>query len=140
MIKSVIIARQQRRGVLDGDGIEGSVAEAERLELPPVVAGHGSAAVVAKVESFYLSVAGMFEAWVGRSENYHTRRCYRRDVLSFVEFLGIRWPEQAWQLLKTSVRDVRDWRAFMVEEQDFAPKTLNRRISSLCGFYQFHSS
>ena len=116
------------------------VGEAKRLELPPVVAGHGSATVVAKVESFYLSVAGMFEAWVGRSENYHTRRCYRRDVLSFVEFLGIRWPEQAWQLLKTSVRDVRDWRAFMVEEQDFAPKTLNHRISSLCGFYQFHSS
>ncbi len=45
-------------------------------ELPPVVAGHESPVVVRKVEGFYRSVASMFEAWVARSENYHTRRCY----------------------------------------------------------------
>ncbi|MCP3915795.1 MAG: site-specific integrase [bacterium] len=111
--------------------------EALRLELPPVVAGHESPLVAKKVGSFYLSVAAMFEAWVARSENYHTQRCYRRDVLSFIEFLQIRWPEDSRQLLKTGVQDVRDWRSFMADEQDFAPKTLNRRISSLSGFFQF---
>ncbi len=112
-------------------------ADLDRLQLPPIVAGHSSPAVVQKVEHFYLSVAEMFEAWVARSENYHTQRCYRRDVLSFVEHLGIRWPQESWQLLKTGVQDVRDWRSFMANEQEFAPKTLNRRISSLSGFFQF---
>ncbi len=106
-------------------------------DLPPVIAGHESPTVVRKVEGFYLSVAAMFEAWVARSENYHTQRCYRRDVESFIEFRGVRWPEDSWQLLRTSVRDVRDWRTFMADEQAFAPKTLNRRISSLSGFFQF---
>ena len=79
----------------------------------------------------------LFEAWVERSENYHTQRAYRRDVLNLIEFLGIRWPKDSWQLLKTSVQDLRDWRWFMVEEQGYAPKTLNRRISSVSGFFQF---
>jgi integrase/recombinase XerD len=114
-----------------------SSAEAQAPELPPVVAGHESPAVVRKVEGFYRSVAAMFEAWVERSENYHTQRCYRRDVLHFIDFLGIPWPEESWQLLRTSVQDVRHWRTFMGEEQEFAPKTLNRRISSLSGFFQF---
>ena len=113
------------------------VVRDEALELPPVVAGHESSAVQRKAESFYMSVAHMFQAWVERSENYHTQRCYRRDVLSFIEFLDIEWPKDSWKLLKTSVEDVRRWRTFMSDEQEFAPKTLNRRISSLSGFFQF---
>ena len=117
--------------------VKSGAPEERAPELPPVVAGHESPVVVRKVESFYRSVASMFEAWVARSENYHTQRCYRRDVECFIEFLGIRWPEESWELLKASVSDVRDWRTFMADEQDFAPKTLNRRISSLSGLFQF---
>ena len=112
-------------------------ADQAQAELPPVLLGHESPAVQQKVESFYISVAAMFDAWVERSSNYHTQRCYRKDVLTFIEFQGIDWPKNSWQLLKTSVEDVRRWRAFMDEELDHAPKTLNRRISSLSGFFQF---
>lgn len=114
------------------------VLPAEQVhELPPIIAGHESPVVVQKVESFYGSVAAMFDAWVERSGAYHTQRSYRRDVLNLIEFLGICWPRDSWRLLKTSVQDVRDWRAFMAEEQGYAPKTLNRRISSVSGFFQF---
>jgi site-specific recombinase XerD len=122
---------------IPGNQLPEVLTESELLELPPVVAGHESPVVRKKLESFYMSVAHMFEAWVKRSENYHTQRCYRRDVLSFIEFLNIDWPVDSWQLLKTSVEDVRRWRSFMSDEKDFAPKTLNRRISSLSGFFQF---
>jgi integrase/recombinase XerD len=105
--------------------------------MPPIIQGHESKIIIKKVESFYKSVSNMFEAWVNRSENYNTRRCYQRDVLSFIEYLGIRWPQNDWQFLQTSVQDVRDWRTFMIDEMDFAPKTLNRRISSLSGFFEF---
>jgi len=57
--------------------------------------------------------------------------------VSFFEFLGIRWPDQSWELLRSRVVDVREWRSFMAEECGFAPKTLNRRLSSLAGFFQF---
>jgi hypothetical protein len=69
------------------------VVRAEALELPPVVTGHESPAVQRKAESFYMSVAHMFQTWVERSENYHTQRAYKRDVLSFLEFLGIDWGD-----------------------------------------------
>jgi len=36
-----------------------------------------------------------------------------------------------------SVPDVQTWRDWMQHDRDFAPKTLNRRISSLSGFYTF---
>ena len=101
------------------------VVRDEALELPPLVTGHESPSVQRKAESFYMSVAHMVQAWVECSENYHTQRAYRRDVLSFVEFLGIEWPKDSWKLLKTSVEDVRCWRTFMSDEQEFAPKTLN---------------
>ncbi|MFT5189918.1 MAG: hypothetical protein ACI957_002950 [Verrucomicrobiales bacterium] len=55
-----------------------------------------------------MSVAHMFQAWVQRSENYHTQRAYKRDVLSFIEFLGIEWPKVSWKLLKTFVEDVHE--------------------------------
>jgi len=124
----------QGRRVLAGQ-IRGP--ETGLAELPPVLPGHASPAVRAKVQSFYTSVAAMFETWMARSENYHTQRCYRRDVLAFIEFLGIRWPEESWRLLRAGVGDVRAWRQFMDEECGFAPMTLNRRLSSLSGFFQF---
>ena len=70
--------------ILDAPQLPAEVDQGEREQLPPVIHGHQSPAVVAKVESFYSSVAAMFEAWVNCSGNYHTRRCYRRDVIAFI--------------------------------------------------------
>ncbi len=105
-------------------------------ELPPVLAGHVTPAIQARAESFYRGVAEMFECWAARRGSSHTQRAYRRDVLSFVEFLGIDWPEQAERLLRASVADVQRWRDAMREESK-APKILNRRSSSLSSFYKY---
>jgi site-specific recombinase XerD len=105
-------------------------------ELPPVLAGHLTPQVHARAESFYGGVAEMFERWVARRPSPHTQRAYRNDVMSFVDFLGIGWPAQANRLLLTSVADVQGWRDAMLAATK-APKTLNRRISSLSSFYKY---
>ena len=105
-------------------------------ELPPVLAGHLTPQVRARAESFYAGVAAMFERWVARRPSPHTQRAYRNDVMSFVDFLGIGWPGQANRLLLASVADVQGWRDAMLAATK-APKTLNRRISSLSSFYKY---
>ncbi|MGA2411687.1 MAG: tyrosine-type recombinase/integrase [Candidatus Binataceae bacterium] len=105
-------------------------------ELPPVLAGQLTPQVRARTASFYGGVAEMFERWVARRPSPHTQRAYRRDVLSFAEFRGIVWPDQAAKLLLASVADVQHWRDQMMAETK-APKTLNRRISSLSSFYKY---
>jgi integrase/recombinase XerC len=105
-------------------------------ELPPVLAGHLTPQVRARAESFYGGIAEMFERWAARRPSPHTQRAYRRDVLGFVEFLGISWPREAFRLLQASVADVQAWRDAMAAATR-APKTLNRRISSLSSFYKY---
>jgi len=105
-------------------------------ELPPVLAGHQTPEIRARAESFYAGVAELFERWVARRPSNHTQRAYRRDVLSFVDFLGLVWPREAFRLLLASVADVHGWRDSMMAETK-APKTLNRRISSLSSFYKY---
>jgi integrase len=90
-----------------------------------------------RVRSFYGSVPAMLEAWITRSENRNTQRSYRRAVMAFIQFAGIRWPDEAWQLLATTVADVRAFREHLDQELDQAPKTLNHRISALSGFFEF---
>jgi site-specific recombinase XerD len=104
--------------------------------LPPVLAGHQTPEIRVRAESFYAGVAELFERWVVRRPSPHTQRAYRRDVLSFVDFLGLGWPEDAFRLLLASVADVHGWRASMMAGTK-APKTLNRRISSLSSFYKY---
>jgi site-specific recombinase XerD len=105
-------------------------------ELPPVLAGHLTPKVRVQAEDFYGGVAEMFERWVARRPSPHTQRAYRRDILSFVEHLGITWPQEAFRLLQASVADVQGWRDAMMAETK-APKTLNRRVSSLSSFYKY---
>ena len=112
--------------------------------LPPVLTGHATPMLEDKVRGFYGSVATMFEAWLARRKSHNTRRAYRRDVLDFVEFMGIRWPtaetpqpDESWKLLQATVPHVQAWRDFMHDERGLAPNTLNRRVSSLSGFYRF---
>jgi integrase/recombinase XerC len=104
--------------------------------LPPVLAGRETPDVLRRVEGFYLSVAEIFERWVARRESPHTQRAYRRDVMGFVVLLEIRWPEESYRLLAASIADVLRWRDRMIE-LGRAPKTINRRISSLSSFYKY---
>src|SRR3954451_7376362 len=91
-------------------------------ELPPILLGRATPVVARQVESFYNSVAEIFERWVARRESKHTQRAYKGDVLAFVEFLGLRWPEESIGLLTTSVTDVHEFRDMMVQ-RGMAPKT-----------------
>jgi integrase/recombinase XerD len=86
--------------------------------------------------SFYGGVAEMFERWVERQANKNTRRGYRRDVLDFVEFLSIRWPDDAHEILRVSVGDVQRWRDGLIAAGR-APKTLHRRVCSLSSFFKY---
>ena len=104
-----------------------------RAELPPILAGRHTPAVETQVRSFYLSVGDIFERWVTRRSSKHTQRAYRQDVMDFVRFLGIRWPEEATRLFTVSVADVIAFRDQMLAESK-APKTINRRIASLSSF------
>lgn len=104
--------------------------------LPPVLAGALTPAAVDKVSQFYASVAAIFEAWVGRRKSAHTQRAYRGDVMAFLQFMGWRWPEEATALLQVSILDVQAFKADMVKHGG-APKTINRRISSLSSFFKF---
>ena len=64
-------------------------------ELPPILAGTTPDQVEARVERFFLSVAQIFEAWVARRSSKHTQRAYRQDVMAFIAFRQIPWPDQA---------------------------------------------
>jgi len=78
----------------------------------------------------------MFESWVARRQSAHTQRAYREDVMTFVKFRDIAWPNQAMELLRVYVQDVQRFRSHLVSK-NAAPKTLNRRISSLSRFYKY---
>jgi len=104
--------------------------------MPAVLLGHATPQVAAKVEQFCRSVADMLEAWIQRSGNPNTQRTYRRAVMSFVEFLGLDWPERSHEFLSATVPDVRAWRDELAAAGK-APATLNARLSAVSGFYRF---
>lgn len=106
------------------------------VPLPPILAGQFTPETQEKVERFYFSVAAIFETWVKRRQSRHTRRAYREDVMAFVNFIGIAWPQQCAALLTVSIADVQDFRESMLAD-GAAPKTLNRRISSLSSFFKY---
>ena len=106
------------------------------LELPPILIGRHTAVVEAQVRSFYASVADIFERWVTRRSSKHTQRAYRQDVMDFVAFLGLTWPDESSRLFTVSVADVLAFRDVMLADNK-APKTINRRIASLSSFYKY---
>jgi site-specific recombinase XerD len=112
------------------------VTEGIVRELPPILAGTTPDQVEARVERFFLSVAQIFEAWVNRRASHHTQRAYRQDVMAFIAYRQIPWPDQAIALLQTSVADVHAWRDRLLTD-GAAPKTLNRRIASLSSFFKY---
>ena len=104
--------------------------------VPPLLDGTATPELRTRVERFYQAIERIFESWVNRSESLHTRRAYRDDVMAFVRFLGLAWPQEAPALLGVSVRDVQRFREALVE-LGAANKTLNRRICSLSAFYKY---
>src|SRR5262249_32619991 len=113
-----------------------ALSPVERHGLPPVLAGHDSADIQARLAAFYSSVAQIFERWVSRRQSPHTRRAYRQDVMAFVQFMGWSWPEESSALLTATIADVTDFRDHLAAS-GAAPKTLNRRVSSLSSFYKY---
>jgi site-specific recombinase XerD len=104
--------------------------------LPPILAGQFTTESRSRVESFFLSLPELLDTWVNRCRSPHTRRSYREDVLRFVDHLGLAWPQEADRLLMTTVQDVQAYRDELLA-RNAAPKTINRRISSLSGFYKY---
>jgi len=104
--------------------------------LPPILAGQSTPDIQKRVERFYFSIAAIFDTWVKRRPSKHTQRAYREDIMAFVKFAGIKWPEQCTSLLTVSIVDVLEFREAMTKSKA-APKTINRRISSLSSFYKY---
>ena len=106
------------------------------VQLPPILAGQFAPHTQERVEQFYFSVAAIFETWVVWRRSRHTQRAYREDVMAFVRFMQIPWPQQCASLLSVSILDVQSFRESMLAA-GAVPKTLNRRISSLSSFYKY---
>jgi integrase/recombinase XerC len=106
-------------------------------DLPAILTGHATPAIAEKVRKFYFSVAEIFEAWVRRRSSHHTQRAYRADVMSFVQFQEIAWPDESTKLLAARITDVLAYVEYMKGERAMAPKTINRHIASLSSFYKY---
>jgi Phage integrase, N-terminal SAM-like domain len=104
--------------------------------LPPLLAGSTPGQVNERLEKFFLSVADIFESWVARRSSAHTQRANRQDVMAFIRFIQIPWPEGATALFHISVRDVHACRDQLIAP-GAAPKTINRRIASLSSFFKY---
>jgi len=112
------------------------IRQGQPAELPPILAGNHTQAVAEKVHAYYLAIAEIYERWVTRRDSPHTQRAYRQDFMSLVEFLGIVWPDQATRLFQVTVADVQAWKDDMLA-QEKAPKTINRRVSSVSSFFKY---
>jgi site-specific recombinase XerD len=104
--------------------------------LPPITHGRATNEVWRQVEAFYGSLADLLEQWLCRRSSPHTRRAYRQDIAAFVHFLGLDWPRQAPALLTVTIADVLAFRQHLLDRAA-APKTANRRISSLSSLYRY---
>ena len=101
--------------------------------LPPILEGCYTVTVEERVRRFVLGVPEMLERWISRRASPHTQRAYRQDLFTFIAFADIAWPAEAPGLFNVSVAQVHNYRDWMIARDD-APKTINRRISSLSGF------
>ena len=107
------------------------------IDLPPILHGQATPQVEERVRKFLFSVAAIYESWLGRRTSPHTRKSYDQDVMNFARgYLGLCWPDDAAKFLQVSVQMVQGYRDSLVAISA-APKTINRRISSLSGFYKY---
>jgi integrase/recombinase XerC len=112
-------------------------APAVKPPLPPILLGKATPEVQRQIETFFFSVAKLYETWLGRCASPHTRRAYDQDIMAFARgFLGLKWPEEAHELLRVSVQQVQGYRDWLAGKTA-AGKTINRRLSSLSSFYKY---
>jgi site-specific recombinase XerD len=143
-IKSVIFVRRLRQIPAGDRVISSHFRVTEKLpaaqiqtDLPPILHGQATKEVEEQVRRFMFSVAAIYETWLGRRTSAHTRRAYDQDVMHFVRgYLNLHWPAEAAQLLRVSVQTVQAYRDWLVSK-NAAPKTINRRVSSLSSFYKY---
>ena len=115
---------------------DNTIAERKSVELPPILHGQVTKEVEERVRQFVFSVAAIYETWLGRRTSPHTRRAYDQDVMHFVRrYLRLDWPDQSSDLLRISVQTVQAYRDWLAANRA-APKTINRRISSLSSFFK----
>ncbi len=107
-----------------------------RGALPPILEGCYTVSIEEARRRFVLGVPELLERWISRRASEHTQRAYRQDLFTFIRFAGIAWPEEAPALFRINVAQVHAYRDWMNARGD-APKTINRRIASLSGFFRF---
>jgi site-specific recombinase XerD len=104
--------------------------------LPPAMLAEHSRRTQERIENFYRSMHELLDRWIERSPSENTRKSYRRDIECFIDYMEWEWPEESWKVLTTTIKDVLAWRDLMMDEEA-AQKTINRRVSSLSGFFRF---
>ena len=104
--------------------------------LLPILEGCYTLAVEEKVRRFVLAMPELLDRWISRRASPHTRRAYRQDLATFIGYSEIVWPEQAYDLFLITVAQVQAYRDWLIARGD-APKTINRRVASLSGFFRF---
>ena len=109
--------------------------QAER-RLPPILEGKATPQVIREVESFYHSVASIFERWVARRKNKKTQATYRNHIMKFIEWCQVSWPENSHELLQATVDDVQTYRDELLAAETPA-KTIHGRLSALSRFYEY---
>lgn len=124
---------QQELTILDT--VPSSVADIS-LALPPILEGCYTLAVEEKVRRFVLAMPELLERWISRRASPHTQRAYRQDLFTFIGYAGIAWPDQASDLFRVTLAQVHSYRGWLIARGD-APKTINRRVSSLSGLFRF---
>jgi site-specific recombinase XerD len=113
------------------------IPQAPTRGLPPILLGKNTSEVQKQVRSFCISIDQLYQSWLNRRPSPHTRRAYDQDVMTFARgFLGLAWPDDADKLLRISVHQVQAYRNWLAG-QTAAPKTINRRLSSLSSFYKY---
>ena len=65
-----------------------------------------SAPPAERLERFRASLPQLAELWIQRRASRHTQRAYREDILTFIRFLGLRWPEEGDRLLALFARNI----------------------------------
>jgi site-specific recombinase XerD len=108
----------------------------DRLALPPILNGCYTDSIEEARRQFVHGIPELLERWISRRASRHTQRAYRQDLFTFIRFAGIAWPGEAPALFRIKVAEVQAYRDWMMARSD-APKTINRRIASLSGFFRF---
>jgi len=104
--------------------------------MPPVIAGAFTLEIKERVESFFHSVAASSILGSTGANPITRAELIAGDVIAFTEFQKITWPRDAADLLRISILEVQAFKDHMGKHGG-APKTINRRISSLSSFYRF---